>query len=256
LRRFGPGSWVGLYNQKNFVGSFGLPVKDRRKGDLMLLTAAHVIGGLFPVPTEETAVVGYGDLQPDQPHETLTAPVSAIAPDLGRLARSIPPSRVQRCSIDAAIARVSSDRELRNHINEKPIAGVRDIRETLDTDIPVRMYGANSKEREGILNTAPVAERLRLGKTQHRIFYERACHVRSIDGAPFAILGDSGSILVDHDCYALAMVVGMITEDDEPTPCALVTPLVPVLEALDVELYAGCKEVKTDRAVPFEELEL
>lgn len=217
----------------------------------MLLTAAHVIGGLFPVPTEQRTVVGYGDLRPDQPHETITAPVSAIAPDLGRLARSIPPDRVQKCSIDAAVARVSSDRELRNHINEQPVAGVRDIRETLDTDVPVRMYGARSKERNGILNTTPVAERLRIGQSQHKIFYERACHVRSVDDEPFATLGDSGSILVDSDCYAVAMVVGMITAGED-VPLALATPLVPALDALEVDLYDGQKSIKTEPVVPFD----
>lgn len=250
MRRFGPGSWVGLYSYTSFAGSFGLPVRDRNTGAVMLLTAAHVIGGLFPIATRETGVVGYGDLMEDHEHETLTAPVSAISSALGQLERSIPPSREQRCTVDAAVARVSSDRELRNQFDGEPIAGVRDIRELLDTDIAVTMFGARSNRREGVLNTAPVAERLRLGKTQHRIFYERACHVRSTDGEPFAVSGDSGSILVDQDRNALAMVVGMLTENEKPTPCALATPLVPVLEGLEIDLYVGEPAITTELDLP------
>lgn len=249
MRRFGPGSWVGLYKQRGFAGSFGLPVKDRETGELMLLTAAHVIGGLFPWPTKETSVVGYGDLGDGQPHETLTTPVPAVSSDLGRLARSVPPSLSQRCSIDAAIARVSSDRELRNHLNEEPILGVRDISDILDTDIPVEMFGACSNRRQGILNTAPVTERLRLGTTEHRVFYERACLVRSNDDEPMAIPGDSGSVLIDDNHHAVAMIVGAI-HDGDIIGAAVATPLAPALDALGVEIYPGEMAVKTDRVAP------
>jgi hypothetical protein len=238
---------VGLYSYTSFAGSFGLPVEDRRTGEVMMLTAAHVIGGLFPIPTTMTGVVGYGDLAEEDPHETQTAPVPAISAAIGRLERSIPPSREQRCTVDAALARVSNDRELRNQIDGQTVAGVRDIRGVHDTDIPVTMFGARSNRREGILNTAPVAERLRLGSTEHLIFYERACQVRSLDGEPFAVRGDSGSILIDEECRAVAMVVGMLMEDGKESDCALATPLVPVLDGLEVDLYDGKQSITTGR---------
>jgi hypothetical protein len=211
----------------------------------MLLTASHVIGGLFPMSTEETQVVGYGDLQSEQEHDTITAPVSAITVDLGRLERSVPPDRAQRCTVDAAIARVSSDRELDNQLGGQPIAELRDIREMFDADITVRMCGARSKVREGILNTAPISERLRLGQSGFHVFYERACYIRSLDEEPFAIAGDSGSIVLDEGNHPVAMIVGLARPAAEQTPFALATPLVPVLEALDVELYAGLPSVTT-----------
>jgi hypothetical protein len=245
LRRFGPGSWVGLYKEENFAGSFGLPVKDRTSGEVMMLTAAHVIGGLFPWPNDQTAVVGYGNLLPHEPHDTITTPLSAVNPDLGRVERSVPPRREQKCSIDAAIARVSSNRELVNSFNGAPVTGVRDIRDILDTDIAVEMFGARSNGRRGILNTAPVMERLRLGGSEHRVLYERACLVRSLDDRPFAEEGDSGSVLVDEDLQAIAMIVGMIRDDSEPTACAVATPIAPALDALGVEIYAGETSVCT-----------
>jgi len=216
----------------------------------MLLTAAHVIGGLFPWPTRESNVVGYGDLQANQPHETVTTPVPAVSFPLGRLERSIPPGLAQKCSIDAAVARVSSDRELRNHLNEVPVRGVRDIRNNLDEDIPVHMFGACSNSRQGILNTRPVTERLNLGETEHRVFYEHACLVRPVDDQPMAVPGDSGSILVDENHYAIAMVVGMI--EDESPACALATPLAPALEALSVDVYKGEMAVQTERVPPLD----
>ena len=213
-----------------------------------MLTAAHVIGGLFPWPTQQTNVVGYGDLQADQPHELLTTALSAVSSDLGRLERSIPPTLSQSCSIDAAIARVSGNRELRNHLNEEPVQGVRDIRPLLDTDIPVEMFGACSNRRHGILNTAPVTERLRLGNTPHRIFYEQARLVRSVSDDAMAVPGDSGSVLVDENHFAIAMVVGVIKEG-ETAGCALATPLAPAVEALNVEIYAGDAEIRSEGAM-------
>lgn len=217
----------------------------------MLLTAAHVIGGLFPWPTRETNVVGYGDLQANQPHEVLTAPVPAVSFSLGRLERSVPPELSQKCSIDAAVARVTSDRELRNHLNETPVQGVRDIRNDLNQDIPVQMFGACSNSRRGILNTRPVTERLRLGETKHRVFYERACIVRPTDDQPMAVPGDSGSILVDDGHYAVAMVVGMI--NDGAPACALATPVAPALEALNVAVYQGEMAIQTERVPPLDD---
>jgi len=215
----------------------------------MLLTAAHVIGGLFPMSTEETQVVGYGKLESEE-HDTITAPVSAITVDLGRLERSVPPDRAQRCTVDAAIARVSSDRELDNHLGGQPMAEMLDIRKMLDADIAVRMCGARSKIREGILNTAPVSERLQLGQSGFHVFYEGACYIRSLDDEPFAIAGDSGSIVVDESDHPVAMVVGLARPTDEHTPFALATPLAPVLQALDVELYTGQRSVTTPPVYP------
>lgn len=233
------------------MGSFGLPVKDQRTGVPMLLTAAHVIGSLFPMSTQETSVVGYGDLASDEPHDTATAPIPAIKIDLATLERSVPPERTQRCSVDAAIARVSSDRELRNHLGGEPIMGVRDIREVLDTDIQVCMYGACSNMRHGILNTAPIAERLQVGNSKHEVFYERACYISSRDERPFADRGDSGSIVVDEERLAVAMVVGLSGTGEGSAKLTLATPLVPVLEALEVELYSGLPAVTTPRVMPF-----
>ncbi len=216
----------------------------------MLLTAAHVIGSLFPMSTQETSVVGYGDLASDEPHDTATAPIPAIKIDLATLERSIPPERTQRCSVDAAIARISSDRELRNHLGGEPIMGVRDIREILDTDIQVRMYGARSNMRQGVLNTAPIAERLQVGNSEHEVFYERACYISSLDERPFAAQGDSGSIVVDEEGHAVAMVVGLSGTGEGPAKLTLATPLVPVLEELEVDLYSGQPTVTTLRVSP------
>jgi hypothetical protein len=217
----------------------------------MLLTAAHVIGSLFPMSTQETSVVGYGDLASHEPHDTSTAPIPSINFDLATLERSIPPERTQRCSVDAAIARISSDRELRNHLGGEPIMGVRDIREILDTNIQVCMYGAASNMRHGVLNTAPIAERLQVGNSEHDVFYERACYISSRDERPFADRGDSGSIVVDENRHAVAMVVGLSGASEGPAKLTLATPLVPALEALEVELYSGMPAITTQRVSPF-----
>jgi hypothetical protein len=113
------------------------------------------------------------------------------------------------------------------------------------------MFGAYSNRRRGILNTSPVTERLRLGQTTHRIFYEQACLVRSVDGNPMAVPGDSGSVLLDEDQFAIAMVVGMIRDGDN-CGWALATPLSPAVDALDIELISSQMAVCTDRRSAFD----
>lgn len=203
MQRFGPGSWVGLYTHHNFSGSYGLPVADRHTKATMLLTAAHVIGGLFPFSKSETEVMGYGEVQDRDAHDTTTEVQSAIKFSLGELRRSIPPSHSQECTVDAAIAEVTSRRELKNHLEGEPIAGVRDIRPLVGAEFPVRMFGARSNLRRGILSTAPVTEQIEIGLSGRLITYRHACHIASIDGLPFADQGDSGSVVVDEDGYDL-----------------------------------------------------
>jgi hypothetical protein len=237
LQRFGPGSWVGLYNQINFAGAYGLPVQDRHGRGTMLLTAAHVIGGLFPFSASETEVIGYGDVAEADAHDTTTSAQEAIQYSLGRLRRSIPPSPSQECTVDAAIAEVTSGRELKNHVEGRPIAGVRDIREMVGAEVPVRIFGARSNLRRGVLSTAPVTEQLELGKGGRLVTYRHACHIHSVDDDPFADRGDSGSIAVDDDCYAVAMVVGQASPAIGTPPPALAIPMAPILEELEVDVY-------------------
>jgi len=218
----------------------------------MLLTAAHVIGALFPMTTDETAVVGYGDPLTGE-HDTATAPLEAIRADIGEVARSIPPDRSQKCTIDAALARVSSNRSLGNQFNGHPVVGVRNIAEDLGTNVPVHMFGARSNMRSGVLNTAPVTERLQIGKSEHSIMYERACYIESLDDRPFADMGDSGSIVIDEDNYAVAMVVGLSSVNLGGPPRVLATPLAPALDALEVALYEGEGVVSTPRVSPVSE---
>ncbi len=85
----------------------------------MLLTAAHVIGGLFPFSASEIEVMGYGEVSSPDGHDTTTSADGAISFTLGYLRRSIPPSPSQECTIDAAIAEVTSRRELKNHLEGK-----------------------------------------------------------------------------------------------------------------------------------------
>lgn len=236
MRRFGPGSWIGLYQETSHAGSYGLPVRDRRSGEVTILTAAHVIGGLFPWPTAETAVVGYGEVHADEEHDTTTAPLAAMTSALGRLERSVPPGMALDCVADAAIARVVSDRELLNMIDGDPVSRVREIRDVLDSFIAVRMVGARSNRREGVLHTARVAERIRIARSDNYVFYRHGCLIRSPDGQ-FAAPGDSGSIVVDEDNCAVAMVVGLFAEAPEEAPATLAVPITAVLEELDVELF-------------------
>jgi hypothetical protein len=205
----------------------------------MLLTAAHVIGGLFPFSSSETEVMGYGDVPDADAHDTTTAVQDAVRYSLGRLRRSIPPSLSQECTVDAAIAEVTSRRELKNHLEGVPIAGVRDIRQMVAVDLPVRMFGARSNLRQGILSSAPVTEQLSLGRDGPLVTYRHACHIRSIDDNSFADLGDSGSVVIDRDSFAVAMVVGRASLATGSPPPALAIPMVPILEALEVDLYPG-----------------
>ncbi|MGO9791653.1 MAG: hypothetical protein ACLP8S_19765 [Solirubrobacteraceae bacterium] len=218
------------------AGSYGLPVRDRRTGEITILTAAHVIGGLFPWPTSETAVVGYGEVHADDEHDTATAPLAAMTSSLGRLERSVPPAMTTECLVDAAIARVVSDRELLNTIDGRPISGVLDIRDLLDVYIDVRMVGARSNRREGILHTARVAERIRVARSNNYVFYRHGCLIRASDG-PFAAPGDSGSIVVDTENRAVAMVVGLFNDGEPDAPAALAVPIAAVLQELDVDLF-------------------
>lgn len=203
---------------------------------MTVLTAAHVIGGLFPWLTDETSVVGYGDLQPDEAHDTATAPLPALMAPLGRLERSVPPAMAASCTTDAAIARAVSRRELVNSIDDQPIAGALDIRDLHNTDIPVRMLAARSKRREGILNTARVADRIRIAFSDNYVFYEHGCLIRGNDGE-FAKPGDSGSVVVDDANRVIAMVVGLFEHDDDAPRSTFAVPIAAVLEELDVKLF-------------------
>lgn len=145
---------------------------------MAVLTAAHVIGGLFPWPTDQTDVVGYGDLHHDAAHDTATAPLPAMTSALGRLERSVPPGMVHSCLVDAAIARVVMGRTLGNAVTERPVSGVRDIRDVLDSDIRVHMLGARSKQRSGTLHTAIVADTIRIAKRPLCFLPERLSNLR------------------------------------------------------------------------------
>jgi hypothetical protein len=239
LQRFGPGSWVGLYSHINFAGSYGLPVADRHGETTMLLTAAHVIGGLFPFSQSENEVIGYGKVNDRDAHDTTTEAQDAIKFSLGELRRSIPPSHSQECTVDAAIAEVTIRRELQNHLEGRPIAGARDIRSMVGVEFPVTMFGARSNLRRGTLSAAPVTEQVEIGRSGRLITYRHACHITSSDEMPFADHGDSGSIVVDEDNFAVAMVVGLASSATG-TPCrTLAIPISPILEALEVDLYVG-----------------
>lgn len=244
MQRFGPGSWVGLYSHINFAGSYGLPVADRRTKATMLLTAAHVIGGLFPFSKSETEVMGYGEVHDRDLHDTTTQAQEAIKFSLGELRRSIPPSHRQECTVDAAIAEVTGRRELSNHLEGEPIAGVRDIGPLVGVEFPVGMFGARSNLRRGALSTAPVTEQIEIGQSGRLVTYRHACHIASTDDRPFADHGDSGSIVVDEDGYAVAMVVGLASPATGTPRHALAIPMSPILEELEVDLYPGQHLIK------------
>jgi hypothetical protein len=245
LPRFGPGSWVGLYSHINFAGSYGLPVRDRDTNQVMLLTASHVIGGLFPFSTSETEVLGYGQLSETDRHDTTTSASEAVKFHIGPLFRSVPPDKAQKCTVDAAIARVSSNRSLVNEIDGETIVGCRDTRAEIDVDIPVRMFGASSNLRTGVLNTAPVTEKVEIGKSGDLVTYQHACYIESRDESPFAAQGDSGSVVIDADGFAVAMVVGLSATSNDGVSNVLATPMAAVLEELRIDVFIDTPMVET-----------
>lgn len=210
---------AGQWDQR---GSYGLPVRDRRRGTTALLTAAHVAGELARLtePGAPIEVHGYGYSFDD--------PADPVA--LGFVTRSLPLLTARKSAHDAALIEAVEPIALGSIVGNRPVSGLRDITAPDEEDqIEVRMRGARSTLRVGLLDNSSRDRNVRLPDGRY-MFYEGVRFVRADGG--FAAHGDSGSVLVDRSDRAVALLVGV----QRSSGTGVCLPLAPTLRAMDCEL--------------------
>src|SRR3954469_19456650 len=79
-------------------GSAGMPVVDRESGESLLLSAAHVVGGLARSSRESAVYTS-----------DATPPTSATQIRIGTTIDSVPSELVDACECDAALVRTVAD---------------------------------------------------------------------------------------------------------------------------------------------------
>lgn len=85
-------------------------------------------------------------------------------------------------------------------------------------EIPITMHGAASGVRTGVLKTARLPVRASTGHHSQApsVVYTHTCEIEPIDGKDFCQDGDSGSICVDDQERAVAMVVAVDDPGEYP----------------------------------------
>lgn len=194
-----------------------------RDGDgLMILTAAHVCGSLSPAGPGEHEVLFSSGVGPSQEQGR----------PLGRVVRSVPPHPTDEILVDAALIAPRAGLELAERIGDgvRP-AGVRDLL-TEDPDDYVRVHkdGRITGRTHGWLDPAAVTL-----TTASEREYGNAWWIEGDDGK-FADIGDSGSMVLDDEGYVVGMAVAINQPEADEPPLTLCQAIVPLLEALEIEL--------------------
>lgn len=212
-----PGAQVAMAD-RNFVGTLGCFVRDAA-GVLYALSNSHVLAD------EGRAAVGHRIGQP--------FPQSPI----GTLARWVPFSTVSPNLVDAAIMRLNATTALLGFTNAipGPIVGTRDVGPEM-LGVEVRKAGRTTGARVGKITSVeidglPVAYGDPLGVVRFNDQVE-------VSGGPatdFSAPGDSGSLIVTSDGYAVALLFAG-GKDELGEDRTYANPILAALSALGVEI--------------------
>lgn len=211
-----PGAQVQIRGT-SFVGTLGAFVRDNQ-GILYALSNSHVLAdvGATPIGT----VIG-------QPWGW-----NAI----GVLARHVPMSRVSPNLVDAALARLDNTTAMLDGWNAALAGRIQGRRATGPKDLGVRVtkVGRTTGARVGAI-TAVEVDGLRVNYgSAGTLTFNNQIEVSGGDETDFSAGGDSGSLIVDFDGYAVGLLfAGGVSNSQDFT---FANPIGDVLAALGVEL--------------------
>lgn len=198
-----------------------------------MLTAAHVVGSLSAAhPLGQREVL-------------LRSGVAAIPSGdsrIGDVVQSSPVEPSEEVLPDACLVRIDDHVTLGRVVREATISGrARDL-SGVDDLVTVFKRGINAPGlTRGLLDPTPASLKVVLpqpGGPPIVRDYLQGWFVHG-DGVPFARPGDSGSIIVDEDECAVAMVVALETDPHRPVRAedpAFVIPILSILDGLGVQL--------------------
>jgi hypothetical protein len=227
LAAVSPGSWVYLDGFPECAGSFGLPVRDRSTRETLLLTAAHAAGSLAK---------GFG-----RTDRTMFGSGSGVGGSLdehlGSIVRSVPPVPANDLAVDAAVIRPRRGITFTRVVDREATSGkVWDLLTTPSAEpISVHKRGARTGFQSGWLYPEP-ADHLLVDQTQGECWYRDGFYIERSSEEPFALAGDSGAVVIDDNDLVLGMVVGVENDGRQPEDRAFCTPIMPILDALNVDL--------------------
>jgi hypothetical protein len=227
--RLRPGDAVFLpaeLSRYGAYGSAGMPVFDRESGEELLLSAAHVVGGLARSWRDNAAVFTC----------TEQTPTPATQIPLGHTIDTIPSALVEECDCDAALVRVVDAIAINRRLDRGSIVRATRALTSDELGAIVHKRGCATGETRGeFWGVTDVPLRVRRSPAVY-VLYSDVLSILSTDNAPFALPGDSGAILVDSQNAVVGLIVGMEDPEETPNPLTFAIPIATVLEALDVDL--------------------
>jgi hypothetical protein len=198
----------------------------------MMLTAAHVVGSL-----SSAHLLGHREV-------VLRAGIAAASsgdPRIGDVIESHPPEPCEEVELDACVVRVDDHVTLGRAVRDIDASRrARDLSKVADF-VTVYKRGIASGLTAGLLDPTPESLRVELPQADGPPIVRDYLRGWFVEGAerPFALPGDSGSIVVDADDCVVAMVVALETDplrDPRREDRAFVVPIVDVLAGLGVRL--------------------
>ena len=156
---------------------------------------------------------------------------------LGTLEITVPTGPEPTLQIDAALVRPAQRARLSRDINAGPTVGIpRDLlREELYEPVPVFKRGARTGLTSGWAHPGTSTRKL-VDQTHGECIYQDGFLIESSSSKPFALPGDSGSIVVDAEDRVIGMIVGVVGDPQAESARAFCTPIPPILETLGINL--------------------
>lgn len=202
-----------------------MPVIDRQSGESLLLSAAHVVGGLARSSRE--SAVYTSDAVP---------PTPAAQVRIGTTIDSVPDELVEECKCDAALVRPVADVTFNRRLDRGSIT--RYIRALGEEDLGATLHkrGCTTGETRGeFWGMTDVPLRVRTSPA-FDVLYSNVLSIMSTDHSPFALPGDSGAVVVDANNDVVGLIVGMEDPTRTRDPMTFAIPIETVLGALDIDL--------------------
>ncbi len=208
------------------AGTLGAFVKNRRGGAILILSNNHVLAN------EGRARVGDAILQPGA-FDGGTNPKSRV----GRLLRSARVDRKGANLVDAAVASIDRGIKIQaaNLTGIGKLAGLGDA--VLDEQEEVFKIGRTTGKTKGRI-TAFELDNVMVEFDIGVLRFDNQLEIEGDGDGPFSLGGDSGSLIVDSKCRAVALLfAGSDQGGANGQGLTYANPIRTVLEALKVDLY-------------------
>jgi hypothetical protein len=200
-----------------------MPVFDSETGEELVLTAAHVVGGLAR---------GWQPMAPVYTTDQFP-PIPAAQAHIGHTIKTVPEGAEAACAVDAAVFRPGE--HVRCNRDSGRGAFIHEWRELSDEDIGAVVYkrGCSTGLTQGVFYEIAADVELRIRRSpRFDVLYERVLAILPEPDLPFASPGDSGAIVVDDRRRAVGLIVGMEDPAKVAEPLTFCVPMEAVVREL------------------------